>query len=69
MQTNRLKVINIFLLLLTWNYSIGQKLFYEDYGRFGVTGAGFSTIGGCGNGNIQFFLEPGSIIKNAFFLP
>ena len=46
--------------------SNAQILFYQDLCNCGVTGAGFSTALGSGNGNFNVYIEPGSTIKKAW---
>src|SRR5690554_3864302 len=46
--------------------SFSQTLFYQDVFYGGVTAGGFSTGQGFGSGNFGLFIEPGSIIKQAY---
>ena len=61
--------VNIYLLLLSlflYQHISAQEVFYQDVFSGGVTGAGFSTCQGAGEGNIEIYIEPGSSIKKAF---
>jgi len=49
-------------------YSSCQTIFYHDICKCGVTGAGFSTGQGSGNGSFNIYIEPGSTIKKAWLL-
>ncbi|HLV40814.1 MAG TPA: gliding motility-associated C-terminal domain-containing protein [Brumimicrobium sp.] len=45
-----------------------QTVFYQDICNCGVTGGGFSTGGGSGNGTVELYIEPGSTIRKAFLI-
>ncbi|HET6243684.1 MAG TPA: hypothetical protein VFF35_04105, partial [Bacteroidia bacterium] len=67
-----MRLIFIFYFLFIYSQLIhGQKIFYQDIFNGGVTGAGFSQgigNGGEGEGNIEIFIEPGSLIRKAFLI-
>jgi gliding motility-associated-like protein len=63
----QIKPIVFLFFFLNFSISgISQTNFYSDICKCGVTGAGFSTSLGSGEGQIKIHIEPGSLIKKAF---
>ena len=60
------KLKHLTLVLFFCNVAYGQILFHQDQFRGGVTTIGFSTGQGTGSNNVNYFIEPGSIIKRAY---
>lgn len=58
-------------LLTSWFLALsisvfGQVNYYQDICNCGITGGGFSTGMSFGSGQVQLYIEPGSLIKKAF---
>ena len=57
----------IYILFLTSYLNLYcQDIFHQDVFKGGVTWGGFSTGLGVGSGNLQLYVEPGSIIKKVY---
>jgi hypothetical protein len=61
----RIKSISIIVFLFITFFNDAQIVYYQETCQCGVTGAGFSTALGNGNGNFSIYIEPGSTVKKA----